>query len=293
MSDYTPEEPKTPFSESKPTGIISKYWPDWLPRSHGSFAILLLIFVLFGWATDTKGPNIPEVEPPPYSGTKDPGEPPEKPDESYYDESEDGKAEYSKDLKKYEEDKKEYPEKKKKYEEDQKARTELLESIAEENEKIKAQNKEADYSWTTIGLSGMTGKEFAKWRSDNGKFMANLVVVIWLTYCVFTMLLGPTLKAVPVHFGKDFGVVITPLVLLGILVALGAIIDDTVESNIGDQSIAGALQQFVMLIVNPITNGIKSLNTFVFDKWHIPIIFITITATFGLQRILGSKSKEE
>ena len=181
MSDYTPEEPKTPFSESKPTGIISKYWPDWLPRSHGSFAILLLIFVLFGWATDTEGPNIPQVKEPPYSGTEDPGEPPEKPDESYYDESEDGKAEYSKDLKKYEEDKKEYPEKKKKYEEDQKARTELLKSIAEENKKINAQNKEANYSWTTIGLSGMTGQEFAVWRSSNGQFMANLVVVIWLT----------------------------------------------------------------------------------------------------------------
>ena len=108
------------------------------------------------------------------------------------------------------------------------------------------------------------------------------------------MLLGPTLKAVPTHFGKDFGVVITPLVLLGILVALGTIIGDTVESTIsGDHSIAGALQQFVMLIVNPITEGIKELNDFVFEKWHIPMIFITITATFGLQRILGSKSKEE
>ena len=256
-----------------------------------------MIFVLFGWATDTTGPgdgnSYPYVTAPPTTIGDQPEEP-RKPDESEYGESEEGKAEYSEAQKKYDEDKKAYDEKKKKYDEDKKAYDEKDKRVEEKNAKGVQQWKEDNADWTQVGMLGMSGKQFADWRSVNGQFMAKLVVVIWLTYCVFTMLLGPTLKAVPTHFGKDFGVVITPLVLLGILYALAQIIDVNVKDPVGEPgSITLALKQFVFLIVNTITKGITNLNNFVFDTWHIPMIFITITATFGLQRIWGSKSKEE
>ena len=114
MTDHSPEEPKTSVSESKPEpktydskGIgekLGQYWPDWLPRSHGSFAMLLLVFVLFGWATDTKEPQKEDYvyQQEPYSGTPDPGDPPAEPDAFNFDlDTEEGKTDHTEAKNKY------------------------------------------------------------------------------------------------------------------------------------------------------------------------------------------------
>jgi len=174
--------------------------------------------------------------------------------------------------------------------------------FTEERKRIEKLNDDARESFnTSLKEWNDGGEESRRKLIAFGRNTARMIAVVWFIFIALRLGIGPLVRFVPKHFGKDLAVVILPVIMLGVFFALATLLVKWIPESgwpmpnaldLKDQSIWRAVGQFFVHLLHPVAETILTLKEYCFDKWFVPGILVVTTAILGWQRVVKQQAEK-
>ena len=171
-----------------------------------------------------------------------------------------------------------------------------------ERERVEKLNDASRESFNTALKAWNDGGEESRRKMIAfGRNSARMIAVVWFVFIALRLGLGPLIRFIPKHFGKDLAVVILPVILLGVFFAMGTLLIKWIPEtgwpmpnalNLKDQSVWHAVGQFFVHLLHPVAEAILTLKDYCFDKWFVPGILVVTTAILGWQPVLKQQAEK-